>query len=323
MPVTLAKQLMLGLKGNPLNQIDREALSRVIAVINGKGGVFKTTLAANIGGLLAQSGYRVLLIDLDPQGNLAEDLGYTGKEQDDDGRALASALTFGGPVTPIESGRENLNVLPGGAHLDSAAASLAARAQKDPEGAQLALADVLAPIAGEYDMIIVDCPPGNEPLQSAAVAAARYALIPVKTDQSSLKGMTAVAKRLDRVVKLNPTLDLLGVVLVGTTKSASKVQRVAREHVTELFGLDTVLFPMTVRHAESTAQVTRQKGLLAHEVEKQVNSAPKWFEVLRGQAEAGETGPRSAANVAGDLHAVTQEVIARIAESEKKEEQNA
>jgi cellulose biosynthesis protein BcsQ len=306
-----------------LNQIDRAALSRVIAVINGKGGVFKTTLTANIGGLLAQSGYRVLLVDLDPQGNLAEDLGYTSKEQNDDGKALAAAIAFDGPVTPVESGRENLDVLPGGPYLDSAAASLASRTQKDPDGAQLALARVLAPIAGDYDMIIIDCPPGNEPLQSAAVAAARYALIPVKTDLSSLKGMTAVAKRLDGVVKLNPTLDLLGVVLVGTAKSASKVQRVAREHVTELFGVDTVLFPMTVRHAESTAQVTRQKGLLAHEVEKQVNSAPKWFEVLKGQADASEAGPRSAANVAGDLHAVTQEVIARIVAIEnEKEEQN-
>ena len=56
-------------------ELNRRALDRVIAVINGKGGVLKTTLTANIGGMLASSGYRVLLVDLDPQGNLAEDLG--------------------------------------------------------------------------------------------------------------------------------------------------------------------------------------------------------------------------------------------------------
>ena len=58
------------------HDLDRGALSRVVAVINGKGGVFKTSLVANVGGLLAEGGSRVLLVDLDPQGNLAEDLGY-------------------------------------------------------------------------------------------------------------------------------------------------------------------------------------------------------------------------------------------------------
>ncbi|WP_091564618.1 ParA family protein [Arthrobacter sp. ok362] len=62
----------------------RAALSRVIAVINGKGGVFKTSLVANVGGLLAEGGSRVLLVDLDPQGILAEDLGYA--DQGDGGR---------------------------------------------------------------------------------------------------------------------------------------------------------------------------------------------------------------------------------------------
>ena len=73
--------------------LDRTALERVIAVINGKGGVLKTTVTANIGGMLANNGYRVLLVDLDPQGNLAEDLGYTDDDRDDTGRALAQALT--------------------------------------------------------------------------------------------------------------------------------------------------------------------------------------------------------------------------------------
>jgi cellulose biosynthesis protein BcsQ len=68
-------------------------LSRVIAVINGKGGVFKTSLVANVGGLLAEGGSRVLLVDLDPQGNLAEDLGYA--DRGDGGRSLAASLCFG------------------------------------------------------------------------------------------------------------------------------------------------------------------------------------------------------------------------------------
>lgn len=304
-----------------MKEVDRDVLSRVIAVINGKGGVFKTTLTANIGGLLAHSGYKVLVVDLDPQGNLAEDLGYADGPQDDGGKALAAALSFDGSVEPLETSRPGLHVLPGGHHLDAAAASLASRANKDREGSQLALARVLEPIASNYDMILLDCPPGNEPLQAAAVAAARYALVPVKTDLSSRKGMAAVAARLDSVVALNPDLDLLGVLLVGTGKNATQVHRVAREHIVELFGDESILFPMSVRHAESTAQIAREKGLLAHEVEKQVKDGPKWYEIIRqgktGQGEAA--GPQSAANVAEDLHAVTQEVVARITAVEEQE----
>lgn len=70
------------------------ALSRVIAVINGKGGVFKTSLVANLGGLLAEGGSRLLLVDLDPQGNLGEDLGYANKG--DGGRSRAAFAVFRG-----------------------------------------------------------------------------------------------------------------------------------------------------------------------------------------------------------------------------------
>jgi len=88
--------------------VNRPALGRVVAVVNGKGGVGKTTITANVGGLLASSGYRVLLVDLDPQGNLGEELGYTGHPSDDRGRALAQALVFGGSLVPEADVRQGL-----------------------------------------------------------------------------------------------------------------------------------------------------------------------------------------------------------------------
>ena len=99
---------------------------RVVAVINGKGGVLKTTLTANIGGLLAHSGYHVLLVDLDPQGNLAEDLGYTETSTDDEGAALARGLIVGGDIEVVKDVRPNLDVLPGGTKLEEATAALVA-----------------------------------------------------------------------------------------------------------------------------------------------------------------------------------------------------
>lgn len=303
---------------------NRGALDRVIAVINGKGGVLKTTLCANIGGMLAHSGYRVLLVDLDPQGNLAEDLGYTDADNDDQGRALAQALMFGGGVAPIAEVRPNLDVFAGGMQLDQATAGLAARANKDPDGAKLALAHILEPLAANYDMIILDCPPGDETLQTAAVAAARWALVPVKTDASSRKGLKAVAARLDGVLAINPSLDLLGVVLVDTGTSSHVIKREAREQIASLFNSDRdVVFDATVRHSEATAQATRERGLLVYELDEHVRKGPKWYEVRRGDASAESLSPRTAASVADDLFAITQEVVARITTAEQQEAENA
>jgi len=299
--------------------VDRAALSRVIAVINGKGGVLKTTLTSNIGGMLAASGYRVLLVDLDPQGNLAEDLGYTESDDNDEGRTLAQALSFGGTAEPVRGIRENLDVFAGGLALDRATAALAAQSNKDPDGAKLAVASLLTPLAADYDMILLDCPPGDETLQTAAVAAARWALVPVKTDKSSRKGLSAVATRLDAVLGVNPTLDLLGVVLVDVGTSAHVVQREARQHIAELFGSDTsVVFDATVRHSEATAQATRERGLLVYELDAANADGPKWFEVVRGTATAQALAPKTATSVADDLQAVTQEVVARITRAEEE-----
>ena len=297
--------------------LDREALERVIAVINGKGGVLKTTLTANIGGLLASSGYRVLLVDLDPQGNLAEDYGYTDTAADDQGAALAQAIMFGGEAKPISDVRLNLDIFAGGPLLEQATAGLVAKANKDPEGAKLALAKVLAPIAHNYDMIFIDCPPGDETLQTAAVAAARWALVPVKTDKSSRKGLSAVATRLSSVLSVNSTLDLLGVVLVGTGTGSHAIKAEARQHIAELFGADNdVAFTATIRHSEATAQATRERGLLVHELDERVRSGPKWYEIRRGEAEAQALAPRTAGSVADDLQAIAQEVVARVTAAE-------
>lgn len=294
-----------------------EALTRVVALINSKGGVFKTTLVSNIGGLLAASGYKVLLVDLDPQGNVAEDLGYTNTEQDDEGRNLAQALTFGLPLEPVQEIRPNLDVAPGGAHLESAAAALNSRVSKDPVAAKLALATSLAPIAHQYDMILLDCPPGDGSLQTVAVAAARWLLIPVKSDASSRKGMAGVMNRLNAVLSDNPDLDLLGVVLTGIGQSATKVQQQARNAIAESFGgSGEIVFERTVRHAEATALATRERGLLVHELDDFVRNGPKWYEVVRGEAAAQALAPRSSTSVADDLVGVTEELVHRITEAE-------
>ena len=303
--------------------INRTALERVIAVINGKGGVLKTTLVANCAGMLAASNFRVLVVDLDPQGNLAEDFGYTDDPRNDDGKALSAALMFGTHPEPLQNIRPNLDVLIGGEHLDTAAAGLAARSGKDPDGCKLALATILEQLAPAYDVILIDCPPGDELLQTNAVAAAHWALVPVKSDKASRKGLTAVARRLEAVLPVNPDLDLLGVVLVDVGTGSRRVIREARLHIAELFGRDDIMLNSTVRHSEATAQATRERGVLVAELDEFVRSGPKWFEIRRGDASAADAGPRTAGSVADDLQAITQEIVARLIAAEQKQEQSA
>ena len=310
--------------------IDRSALSRVIAVMNGKGGVFKTTLTANLGGLLAYNGQRVLLVDLDPQGNLAEDLGYTGDDRDDRGAALADALqTEGRYLTePVKQVRPNLDVFVGGPELEKASAFLVTRGSIS-ETTQLALARVLAPIASQYDIVLIDCPPGEEALQTAAAGAARWILAPVKSDASSRRGFEAVADRMqlvrseraDGAVGVNPTIGLLGVVLVGVNPSATVVQREARHRI-EGEGAEASgdVFTATVRHSEATAQAARERGLLVHELDEKNAEAPKWYQVLKGEAAAASFAPPTATSVADDFQSVTEELIGRLATAESLEQ---
>lgn len=298
---------------------DRTGLERVCAFVNGKGGVLKTTLTANMGGLLAVSGWRVLLVDFDPQGNLGLDLGYRhDSERDDDGKGLAQSLMFDAPLRPLKDVRPNLDVIPGGSHLDQAAAGLVSLAGKDGRKAKLALAAALSPLADQYDIIFIDCPPGNEPLQLAALGAAAQIIVPTKTDRGGREGLLGVAKRLDSVIDVNPGIDLLGVIIAATSSSAKSVQRAVREAIEDAFGTGDVLFENMVRHAESPAHAVRERGVLIHELEEQINSGPKWYEVLRGTAKAGPSQPRSAGNVAEDLHRVTQELVARLEAAEQR-----
>lgn len=299
--------------------IDRAVLQRSVAVINGKGGVGKTTIAANVAGLLARSGWRVLAVDMDPQGNLGIDLGYAGTDDDDDGASLAGALLFGQAAQPLAGVRKNLDVLRGGDALHSAQAGLAAKSGKATDQAVLALAAVLASIADDYDVILIDCPPGNDALQSAAIAASRWVVIPSRVDAGSQKGLEDVARRLDSVLAHNPDVDLLGVALFDVDTSATRVREKARAMVTQTLGSDDVLFDTTIRHSSAVAQEVRDRRILVHELDDAVRQGPQWWKVRRGEATRAQLGPRSATTVADDLHALTGEIVDRLTAKEAQE----
>lgn len=306
--------------------VDRTALARVIAVANGKGGVGKTSLTAHVGGLAAEGvhedGGRVLLVDLDPQGNLGEDLGYTGAGLGDDGQGLVSAVLTGQQPAILTNVRPGLDVIPGGPALHDLAGALEARRRRTPEEAVTALARVLSPIAGRYMLTKIDCPPGHDQLQELALVAARYLLIPTKTDQSSRKGLREIARRFVHAREINPELALLGVVLFGVTKSASRVHKRARDVIEAELGGAAPVFAATIRHVEAAAVDGRDRGQLAHELERAVLAARgERVKALRdGKRPSGAAKlAASALSLAEDYQALTEEVLAQLAKTEAEE----
>lgn len=302
--------------------LDRAKLQRVVAVINNKGGVGKTTLCANVGGILAEAGWHVLVIDLDPQGNLGLDLGYHGTDQDDDGAGLSKALLFGETLTPLKNIRPNLDVVAGGRLVNHIARSLGQQMGESGNASaqtRLALATSLAPIGDQYDIVLLDCPPNTDVIQTLAVAAAKYVLIPTKADTASLQGLTLTAERLEQVIDINPDVDLLGVVVFGSGASATNVRSGFSDAVVRELGGEAArdkVFENYVRHAEATAMAARDKRLLVHELDAKVKTGPKWYEALKAGEKVVSPGPQSAGTVADSLFAVTQELIARLTQKE-------
>ncbi|MFE4654932.1 ParA family protein [Streptomyces sp. NPDC056707] len=248
--------------------------AKVFVVVNGKGGVGKSSLSAALGAAWSGIGLRVLLMEMDEQGNNGEDLGTTGTVLADDGEAQAAAILDGKPLTPTGEARPGLFVVPGGAVLEDVVEELYcqrrlasrydnAEDQNAWMGMYAAAIDV---VRDDYDVIILDVAPGSEPLQLQALAAGDLVLVPSKSDPSSRKGLRTVARRFGQARVLNPMLRLLGVVIFATNASATNVQAKIKEQLEEDLNGAAPVFSQTIRHVEAAAVACRMAGRVAHEM---------------------------------------------------------
>lgn len=284
--------------------------SHVIACAVGKGGTGKTSVVANVGGTLAEAGYRVLLVSLDSQDNLGEDLGYAHQGRSDDGRALAAALAGQPLVVSLTQVRANLDVVCGGPAADAVIHEAAG--EMDP----LALHDALLGVADEYDFILIDCPPGpGFGTQSLALAAARWLLITTKPDAASRKGIRLLVPAFQTARHHNPDLELLGVVLFAIPARADRLHRELREFLeTELAGLAPVV-RTRIRDALKAATAARDRGVLVSELAG--IKRPRFWEIRAGRAR-DDGIPENAADLAQDYHDLTMDLLTLIAHSARK-----
>ena len=289
-------------------------LKRVVVVAQGKGGVGKTSLTANVAGLAAKAGHRVLAVDLDQQGNLARDLGY----EPGDGEALLQAVVAGRPAPVVAGVRDGLDVVPGGPAVADLLGIAFARAGRGGRDLADLLTDSLAPVVDGYDLVLVDTPPGERLLVEAALVAASYVVIPTRPDDASLDGLERVAERCVSARVRNPSLTLLGVCLFGVGSRSRRLSDEARRTVEQVLGGVAPVFQAQIRHLESAAVDARRQGLLTHELETAAVTARKGrLAALRArQRPENELLTRDAAGLAGDYAALAVEIVTRLGELE-------
>jgi chromosome partitioning protein len=218
----------------------------IIAVVNQKGGVGKTTTAINVAAQLADGKSPALLVDLDPQGNATSGLGVP-KEH-----AKLTTYDVLCRATPLadaiqETHVAQLSILPANANLAGAEVELVSRHQRE-----FALKQILQQ-ATDYDYIIIDCPPSLGLLTINALTAANSVLIPVQTEYYALEGLSQLLNTVQAVrSSTNPRLELLGVALTMFDKRNSLSEQVQKE-VTNYFGdkLFKTIIPRNVRLAEA------------------------------------------------------------------------
>ena len=282
-------------------------IPNTILITNGKGGVAKTSLVANLAGLAAKGGWKTLAVDTDPQGNLARDFGVINDT--DDGDNLAAAILGSSLLRPMVGVRPGLDLVPGGPTLETVPPQIQALMGRGHYLSALGrLEAAIAPIADRYDLIVLDSPPGDRALQTLAARTARFVIVPTAPDDCSVDGLAAVFERVThlRLEGGNPDLEFLGVVLTLTTANGTAIRRRARRTLHELLG-DIPVFEHTIRFAQAAAVDCRRSGQLAHEYEQAALDAPAWWE--QRQHPEPTLYSSAAASLAGDYHRLVNEVL--------------
>jgi chromosome partitioning protein len=236
----------------------------IYAVANQKGGVGKTTTAINLGGFLAQHGRRVLLVDIDPQGNAATCLGIQKRQLE---QTISEVLLGETEVQRaiIETGRPGYDLLPATPDLAGTGVALAGMMARET---RLRLG--IASVADWYDIVLIDCPPSLDLLTLNGLTAAQRVLIPLQCEYLALEGLAQLKDTIELVRRhLNPQLSIGGVVMTMYDGRANLARQVVEE-VRKYFPqrIFNTLIPRNIRLSEAPSH-----GELIYEYDPQSRGA--------------------------------------------------
>jgi chromosome partitioning protein len=224
------------------------AMKRVIAIANQKGGVGKTTTAVNLAASLAATKRRVLLVDLDPQGNATMGSGVDKSQLQ---RSSVDVL-----LEESDLSSALLAIDPGGFHLLPANQDLTAaevRLLQMPEGRETKLRNALAPIRETYDVILIDCPPALNMLTVNSLVAADSVLIPMQCEYYALEGLSALLGTIEQIREaVNPGLEIEGLLRTMFDPRNNLANEVSAQLITH-FGdkVFRTIIPRNIRLAEA------------------------------------------------------------------------
>ena len=222
---------------------------RVIAMCNQKGGVGKTTTTINLGAALAEIGFKVLLVDFDPQGSLSVGLGVNPHTLDTSIYNLLLSRDHTADEVIRESSVDGLDILPSNIDLSAAEVQLVSEVAREQT-----LTRVLRPLRKDYDFILIDCAPSLGLLTINALTSSDYVIMPLECEFFALRGIALLTDTISKVQdRLNPDLGVLGI--LGTMYDARTLHsREVLERVVQAFGDDVfhTVIRRTIKFPETT-----------------------------------------------------------------------
>ncbi|MFB7294054.1 ParA family protein [Actinacidiphila glaucinigra] len=277
--------------------IDYDQFGRVFMLGNGKGGVGKTSLTANAAAKTAREGLPTLAIDVNGQGNMHRDLGYGPQDQ---GKAFADALADRGPLVPLQGVRENLDVIVGGPEIRKINGIIQDVARADGFfEAYLRFAVCLQPILPRYGAVFIDTPPENPDLLRLCLLASRFAVVPVKYDAASLDdGLNDFGQAFKMAVGVNRQLRILGVAHCFSPRNATRIHEDIERRAKQILGKHAYVFPRAVGHSSTMANLIRERGRTAYELEQERQAGNK-------------TIPDAAGALSADYEALVAQIFTR------------
>jgi len=222
-------------------------MTKIISIVNQKGGVGKTTTTVNLSAYLAQHGEKVLVIDLDPQGNATSGYGFDKNLLE---TSVYDLLVNDTPISDViqSTNREKIDMCPTNINLAGAEVELVSAMSRET-----ILKRAVETISENYDFILIDCPPSLGLLTLNALAASTDVIVPIQGEYYALEGLTQLIDTINLVRKhLNPTIGIFGVVIT-MFDGRTQLTRQVTEEVRKYFGekvFNTVI-PRNIRLAEA------------------------------------------------------------------------